>query len=313
MPSPSMPDFCHSFRGFHHTVDSALEVLSTLGIPCARVSLRMAGPGMPSRWITDQSPSPGEPISSDVQVALSVSGLGFCNNLPVAMWDSGGEQEPGTREILDLLDDPLQKAGSWIREGARLFDISSSNSAACARWIALFGVDARRWPAEHLHPLALLLPSLQEIAGTERGIRLALDLLLHLPLQEVRARKAYRYLEDHDLSLLGTRASCIGIDYVLSDCLEDAGRFELVVGPVDLDTYRRFHEEDGRELLRQTFRLALSCYGRYSVSWVVGDPGIAPRLGAPQENAMLGINSHLGFRQDMGRRFMAQTMEQMEQ
>ena len=26
---------------------------------------------------------------------------------------------------------------------------------------------------------------------------------------------------------------------------------------------------------------------------------------------MLGINSHLGFRQDMGRRFVAQTMEQM--
>jgi hypothetical protein len=301
--SLSMPDFCHSFHGFHHTVDSALEILSTLGVPSARVTLRMAGLGMPSRWITDQSPSPGEPISSDMQVALSISGLGFCNNLPVAMWDSGGEREPGTAEILDLLDDPLQKANSWIREGAQLFDISSGNPATCARWIALFGLDPHCWPAEQLHPLALLLPSLQAIAGTERGVRLALDLLLHLPLQEVRARKAYRYLEDHDLSLLGTRASRIGIDYVLSDCMEDMGRFELIIGSVDLNTYCSFQEEAGRELLRQTLRLVVPCYGHYSVSWVVGDPANAPRLGTPRENAVLGINSHLGFRRDVAGQF----------
>src|SRR5262249_53464924 len=159
--APVMPDFAHSSYGFHHTVDSALEVLYALGVPSPRVTLRMAGAGVPSRWVVAQSPGPGAPLAGDARITLSVSGLGFCQNLPVAMWDSGGDQEPGTKEVFELLDDPLQKASHWIRDGAQFLGIAQGNPAASALWISLFGLEPEDWHGAGLYSLALLLPSMQ--------------------------------------------------------------------------------------------------------------------------------------------------------
>src|SRR5215469_3024267 len=156
-----MPDFSHSFYGFRHTVDSALEILSSLGLPPERISLRLAAPGLPSRWIRDQSPAPGAMVFPDTLVTLSIAGTGFFHHLPVGMRESGGEQEPGTGEVFEPLDDPLLKARHWVYEGATLFDISPDNPEACARWIEVFGLNPNQWPEEQLYPLALLLPSLQ--------------------------------------------------------------------------------------------------------------------------------------------------------
>lgn len=295
-----MPDFSHSFYGFRHTVDSALEILSTLEIPAERIGLRMAGRGIPSRWVAEQSPAPGAILLEDTLVTLSVAGLGFCHRLPVAMQDSGGEQEPGTNEIFELLDDPLQKAAHWIYEGARLFDIAPDNPESCARWIAVFGLNPDLWPDEQLYPLALLLPSLQALAGTERGIRLALRLLLQLPVQKIRRRPAYRYMAERELSLLGSDFNRISVDYVLGDCLEDYSQSELVLGPVSLDAYYRFQEPKGKELLRQSLRLVVPCHARYSTFWVVADPDKGPRLGIKEENSVLGINSYLGPQAPVG-------------
>ncbi len=292
-----MPDFSHSFYGFRHTVDSALEVLSTLEVPAERITLRLAGRGMPSRWVAEQAPPPGELLHEDTLITLSVAGLGFCHHLPVAMQDSGGEQEPGTKEVFELLDDPLQKVSHWVHEGARLFDIAPDNPEACARWIAVFGLNPDMWSPEQLYPLALLLPSLQRLAGTERGIRLALDLLLHLPVQEIRRHPAYRSMAEGELSLLGSDLNRISVDYVLGNCLEDFSRSELVLGPVSLDAYYRFQEPEGKELLKQSLRLVIPCHARYSTFWVVADPSKAPRLGIKEENSMLGINSYLGPQQ----------------
>jgi len=289
----TMPDFSHSFYGFRHTVDSALEILSTLEIPAERISLRMAGRGAPSRWVAEQSPAPGTILMEDTQIALSVAGLGYYHHLPVAMQDSGGEQEPGTKEIFELLDDPLEKAAHWVYEGARLFDIAPDNPEACARWIAVFGLNADLWPTEQLYPLALLLPSLQALAGTERGIRLALDLLLQLPVQKIRRRPSYRYIAQDELSLLGSDFNRISIDYVVGNCLEDLSRSEIVLGPVSLDAYYRFQEPEGKELLKQSLRLVIPCHARYSTFWVVADPNKGPRLGIKGENSVLGINSYL--------------------
>ncbi len=288
-----MPDFSHSFYGFRHTVDSALEILSGLEAPAERISLHLAGPGMPSRWIADQSPPPGTVLFEDTLITLWIAGVGFCHQLPVAMQDSGGEKEPGTEEIFELLDDPLQKAYHWVYEGARLFDIAPDNPDACARWISVFGMNPDRWPTEQLYPLALLLPSLQALAGTERGIRLALDLLLHLPLKEIRRRPAYRLIERDELSLLGSDFNRVSIDYVVGDCIEDLGRSELVLGPISLDDYYRFQEPGGQELVRHVLRLVVPCHSRYSTFWVVADPDKGPRLGIKEENSVLGINTYL--------------------
>jgi hypothetical protein len=289
-----MPAFSQPERGFHHTVDSALAVLAELGISASRVTLTMAGLGWPLRWIVDQSPAAGTPLGPEVRVSLSVSGLGFFPSLPVGFWDEGGEAEPGTKEIVSPVDDPIQKLWHWIREGARLFDIQPGNYAACERWIKLFGVDADHWPRERWYGLALALPMFQRLAGQEEGIHFALRLVFDLPLAEVRRQPSFRYLDDADLTRLSTRASRLGTDFILGDCVQDLARLLVVIGPVPLKTYRQFEHEEEKRQLEELLGLCIPLQRRYRVEWQVLDRDRAPHLGVEEYNACLGVNSYLG-------------------
>lgn len=295
MSSPAaMPDFSHAFHGFHHTLDSALEVLDACGISPSRISVRMTGRGYPDWWVMDQDPKPGQPITPDAHIILTVSGLGFFHHLPVGMWDKGGEAEPGTQELLEAFDDPLQKAAHWIRQGARLFDLRPDDYNACQRWIALFGLNAEDWPQEIWYNLALLLPSLHRLAGRDEGIRLALDLLLGLQLHEIRRRRGFIHVDEPDLSLVASEFSRLGVDAILGDRREDLARLTLILGPVTLDTYYDFQTDESRRRLDQVLDLSTSCYQEVRVRWRVLDPQRAPRLGVERQNARLGVNSHLG-------------------
>jgi hypothetical protein len=291
---PSMPDFAQGYCGFHHTLDSALAILSDLNVSPARVTVRMAGHGYPARWVVRQSPPPGSALDPGVNVHLSVAGIGYFHALPVGMWDTGGEVEPGTQEIVELLDDPLQKATHWVREGASLFDIQPENLAACSRWISLFGLSPDAWPAEIWYKLAVMLPSIQSLAGAEHGIRFMLQLLLGLPLKEIRRSPAFRRLKDQDCTRLGEQHCRLGVESIVGDRKEDLAKLTLIVGPVTLKTYYEFVESDKRELLDAVLGLVTNCYQEHIVSWVVDDPRTAPRLDHALQNAILGINSHLG-------------------
>jgi len=289
-----MPAFATSFHGFRHTVDSALEVLANLGVPADRVTLTMDGRGYPSRWVVAQTPAAGALLTGADRIELRIAGLGFFQHLPVACWDSGGEKEPGTRELVAVLDDPYQKAAHWLREGARLFDISERNPAACARWITLFGLDPEHWPRPLWYRLSLLLPQLQDLAGKEHGIRFALNLLLGLPLETVRRAPRWRYLADEDLTRLGASHARLGVDCVAGDGREDLAQLTLVLGPVPLAQYNAFQQSDGKDLLQAVLYLLTPYHQRYEISWSVEDRRRAPRLGLENENARLGLNSHLG-------------------
>ena len=289
-----MPDFCDSSHGFHHTVDSALDVLSELGISPARITVRMAGRGWQPFWVVEQSPAAGELLGPDASIVLHIAGLGLFHSLPVGMWDRGGDAELGTKEILELFDDPLQKTARWIRAGERLLDLRPDLMDACSRWISLFGVNLEDWPPQSRYKLAALLPNLHRFAGKEEGIRLTLRLLVGLPLQEICRRRSYSCLEDDDLSLLGCEASRLGVDAVAGDRVEDLECLVVVIGPVPLQTYYEFQKEDHARLLAAALNLCLPCYQKNCVTWSVLDPTRAPRLGFEKENARLGINSHLG-------------------
>jgi hypothetical protein len=291
----SMPDFCRGTHGFHHTLDSAMDVLACMGVSSSRITIRMAGPGWPAYWVVAQLPAPGSAITPDETVSLSIAGPSFFRALPAGMWDTGGEAEPGTQEIVELFDDPLQKAAHWIRQGARLFDVSRDNLPACGRWLALFGINPEEWPREKWYALALLLPNLHRIAGKESGIRLALQALLRLPLLEIRRTPAFSYMAEDDLSRLGAKASRLGRDYVLGDRVENLECLTMVIGPVPLDTYRAFHGERERREIEAVLALCAPCYQRYRISWVVNYPNRNPRLGMEEDNARLGVNSRMGM------------------
>jgi hypothetical protein len=289
-----MPNLAHGVCSFHHTLDSALAILSDLNVPLSRVTVRMSGKGYPTRWVVEQNPAPGEALHPGVRIELSIAGLGYFHALPVGMWDKGDESEPGTRETVELLDDPLQKAGHWVREGARLFDIHPDNPAACARWIALFGVSPDNWPVESWYNLALLLPSLQSLSGTERGVKFALDLMLRLPVKQIQRSPSFRYIREQDLSRLAVHHTCLSLDSIVGDRKEELAKLSMVLGPVSLQTYYEFQKKEKRDLLDSVLGLVTSCYQRHVVSWVVEDVERTPRLGHARRNAVLGINAHLG-------------------
>jgi hypothetical protein len=289
-----MPELAHGERGFHHTVDSALEIFAACGISPHRITLRMAGRGLPSRWVVSQSPPAGAELGPGDIVVLDIAGTGYWHNLPVAFRDAGGEGQAGTREILSPVDDPYQKAAHWLREGARLFDIGPRNPEACARWMALFGLHAELWPEESWHTLAILLTSLQSLAGKEYGMRFALHHMLGLRLDGIRRSSRYRYLEDEQLTLLAMRMSRLGVDSIAGDRVEDVARLELVIGPVPLAQYYAFQEGQLKSMLESVLYLIVPFHQRYTVRWSVADRGRAPRLGQEKRNSRLGLNSYLG-------------------
>src|SRR5438874_445033 len=97
----------------------------------------------------------------------------------------------------------------------------STGKSSCARWISLFGLTPEDFPVDSWYDLSLLLPSIQELAGTAHGIRLIFQLLLGLPVKDIGHFPTVRLLDKEDHSLLAVRACRLGVDCVVGDRLED--------------------------------------------------------------------------------------------
>lgn len=289
-----MPDLTWPRHGFHHTVDSALLSLMRLGVSPERITIKKVGRGWPELRVVAQKPAADELLTADKTVELEVEGDGYFHHLPVGMHESSKEGEIGTEEFCSLFDDPLEKAGYYARQGGLFFDVRPSNPAGCARWINLFGIDTREWPEARWYRLAILLPCLRYLAGRETGVRLALRLLLDLEIAAICWRPRRTLLAAADCSLLGGQGSRLGVDVILGDGLDDEAALEITLGPMTLETYRSFQSGEGKQRLEQTLRLVAPYHWDYETNWLVGDVNRAPRLGKELENAVLGVNSHLG-------------------
>jgi hypothetical protein len=291
-----MPDVSWPQYGFYHTVDSALASLARAGIAPERITLRRAGRGWQKDRVVQQSPSAGSPLTDDVAVELTVEGDGLFSRLPTGMRDLGPdpEREPGVHELAVLVDDPIDKAANYVRQGGLYFDVRPENALGCARWIRLFGIDPAEWPKESWYPLAVLLPRLQYLAGGETGLRLALKIFLNLDVAAINQRARRTRLSPEALSRLGECASRPGIDLIIGDGMVDEAALEITLGPVSLPIYRQHQTEEGKQRIRQVLYLLLPSHVLYAIRWLVGDTNRAPRLGIGEENALLGINAHFG-------------------
>jgi hypothetical protein len=293
---PVMPDFTRPQYGFYHTVDSALAALSETDMGPERITIKKAGRGWRNHRIVEQRPLPGAALTSDVIVELTVEGDSAFYFLPTGMREGGSLQEAGIDDLVELLDDPLEKAAYTIRQGGMYFDVRQSGRPECARWIRLFGIDPDEWPEDKLYELAVLLPCMHRLAGRESGLRLALNVLMGLDVHSIHRRRKRTLLAPDEQSRLGERASRLGTDLVIGNGMEDEAGLEITLGPVSLETYRFCIAEEGERRLTQLFRLVLPYHLTYSINWLVGKRGLAPRLGIEQENSVLGVNMHLGRR-----------------
>ncbi len=291
-----MPALAGGTHGYTHTVHSALVSLRALGVASAQIMLRRAGrDAHTAGTIVRQSPAAGWSLTPGVLVELEVAGLGFTHALPVGMWDSGGEAAAGTREILEPLDDPLEKLKHWFHEGAPLFRLSPDDSGACARWLALFGVRAESWPPVLWYRLASLIADLAQHSCTEEGCAFALGVLLELPVRRFAYHPTLAVLPGSALSALGARSSQLGVDLLLGDAVEDLAAAEIEIGPVSLAIYEHFAEDErGVHLLGQVLELLMPVSTGYDIRWLVEDATQPPRLGIAAANSRLGINTHMG-------------------
>jgi hypothetical protein len=292
---PVMPELTWGTHAFRHTVDSALASLAAMRISAARIHLRRTGrEAVPEGTIVAQFPPAGQALEPDAQIRLDVAGLGFTQTLPAGMWDSGGEAEPGTREMLEGIDDPLDKLAHWAHEGAVLFRISDSDQLACERWMALFGVHSADWPRELWFRLASLLAQLPALACSEEGTRLVLGVLFQISIARLRYQRSVALIHRDKTTLLADRASRLGIDAILGDAIEDLVHLRIALGPVSLQTYEAFAKGEQGKLLSRTFDYLIPAFQDYEIEWMVEDQGRCPQLGIAERNSRLGINTHLG-------------------
>lgn len=291
--APAMPDFVSGTHAFRHNLHTALACLARLHVPVSRIHIKPAGlQGVAPGTVVKQIPEAGTLLNGNIY--LEVAGTGFYHDLPVAMWDSGGEVEPGTREILEPLDDPLQKLAHWIYEGASLLRLAPGNLAAAARWIAFFGLTPEEWPREYWYNLALLLLELPAIAGSEKAIALALDRVFDLPVSSITFRSSLAVLKDSVRTQLGRKSCRLGMDFIVGDAFQDLAHIRIEIGPVPLSRYEEYFGGSRRKLLDRLMDLILPVYMDYELHWVVLDPKQPPRLGIAEQNCRLQINSYLG-------------------
>lgn len=293
---PRMPMLAEGTHAHTHSIHSALASLTALGISAHRIVIRRTGREsvMPGT-VVRQRPIAGAPILPDTFIYLDIAGLGFTHALPVGMWDSGGETHAGTHEILDPFDDPLEKLKHWFHEGAPLFRIAPDDSAACIRWLRLFGVDAQEWPRKLWYRLASLIASVPQLSCSQDGCAFVLNTLLDLPVQSFSYHPSLSVLPSNMLSSLSTHASRLGVDLVMGDTVEDFATLQVELGPVTLEMYEHYTEtEEGSSLLHRTLEMIMPASTHYDVRWCVLDRNHAPQLGMKKHNARLGINTHMG-------------------
>jgi len=289
-----MPDLYRSRHGFHHTIDSALLALLRMGVGTDRITIRKAGRGWDRSRVIEQQPAAGAPLGLEAVVELTVEGDGMFLHLPVGMREASREGEVGTQELVSIFDDAIEKAAVHMRLGGLFFDVRPENPRGCARWIKLFGIDPEDWPKEKWYKLAILLPCLRYLTGRESGLRLAMRMLLDLEIASIAWRPRRTLMDASDRSALSSAMSRLGVDMIVGDGIDDEALMEITLRAETLEEFRRRDTYEGQKRINQVMRLVAPYHWVYRFKWLIGDVSRAPRLGIEVENAVLGVNSHLG-------------------
>jgi predicted component of type VI protein secretion system len=160
--------------------------------------------------------------------------------------------------------------------------------------MALFGVDSGEWPRELWFSLACLLAHLPKLASSEEGLRLALGVLFKIPVRSLRFRPSLSVVQREKTTLLGARASRLGVDAIAGDAVEELAHLQIELGPVSLETYENFAAGERHKLLLRAMDYLVPAFLDFEIHWVVEDARRCPQLGVARRNSRLGVNTHLG-------------------
>jgi predicted component of type VI protein secretion system len=121
-------------------------------------------------------------------------------------------------------------------------------------------------------------------------------LLLGLDILHMQWSVQRTAVADEARTRIGDASTRLGVDFIVGHTLEDEAVLKIVFGPVTLAEYRRHQTDEMKRRLELVFDLVLPCHVVRVVDWVVGKPQFTPRLATDEDNAVLGINMHLGQR-----------------
>lgn len=290
--SARMPDFKQPTRCTRHDLGSALASLAALGFSPDDVAIEMAGKGWASGHVVDQDPQAGDEIGPGSHLRITVAGEGALHSLPFAL-RVVDLKCMGVEAVLAPVDAPIQRLHHHIRCGGRFFSLDVREPRTAVRWLEMvFQVGARDWSAPRRHHVVRLLSRLDELAGSTRGIVVAMRLLFDLPVSSLQTVEATIPVSRHDQWSLGRANSALGISTLLGVGRREIAGLDVQFGPVSLEQYRMFNRAGERAERQAAYDLLLPAQFTNTVSerWTVGDPLAGVRL---TQDVVLGVNTYL--------------------
>jgi type VI secretion system protein ImpH len=207
------------------------------------------------------------------------------------------DEDDPIRAFLDIFNHRLLSLltrGLLKYRGHLMFEPKGSDEFSW-RLFALMGLGAEIAPADAGFPPARLLRFAGLFCQKPRSaVAVASILRTYLdgiPLRVLQCVRRWFYLPGSLQCLLGRRSCRLGDDATIGERTSDRmGKFRVVIGPVDFDTYREFLPgKDKMVALRSLARLACPDWLDFDVEVILrGD--MTPKLGVA-----LSSDSHLGW------------------
>jgi type VI secretion system protein ImpH len=249
---------------------------------------------------------PGGDAPAWYEVTTTFLGLtGGVTPLPQFMAEEVAQEDPDAPRVRDFLDLFHHRLLSLLFRGLVKYDLSASRRADeedgwTARLLALVGVDVA--PGETRPPLPAwrllrLAPLLAEPALTASALAAAVADALEGELGEVPVTVepfagSWVSIADDEVTRLGRQACRLGQDLLVGQrVLDPAGRFRVVIGPLDGEQYRRFVAGEALRRAEELVQaLVTEPLDHEIVVSLAEDAAPALRLGASR----LGRNTWLG-------------------
>jgi type VI secretion system protein ImpH len=253
---------------------------------------------LPPGW--DGAPRTGYEVTS------TFLGLtGGVSPLPQYIAEEVAQEDPDSPRMRDFLDLFHHRLLSLLYRGLLKYDLAGSRRADesdpwVTRLLAVLGVDVA--PGETRPPLPAwrllrLAPLLAEPAITAAALGAAIADALAGELDDARIEVepfagAWVRIADDEVTRLGQQASVLGRDFLLGQrVLDPAGRFRVLIGPLDANQYGRFVASNAVQRAEElVLALVSEPLEHEIVLWLAADAAPALRLGASH----LGRNTWLG-------------------
>ncbi len=222
-PVHKMPDFCSRRYPFHYV--TALNILMKMGVDLSRVNLLAVSEFENYKGeIHQQSPEPGEPVTTDTQISLHVGCLSAADHVPYQFFygvqggrDRSSEWEDRARETMAPFDSAVIRYRALAGYEAHKFNFGVLDRDYLLSYLELFDFA----PNEDLPDISELLfwvaalPAFHNWAGNAEALTAVLESLIGYPVEIMESVSTRFDIPEAMQSHLGTESGRLGQELLL--------------------------------------------------------------------------------------------------